>query len=110
MDEGIVREVQIPLAWVGVEELPVYQVNQAIGQSDPQGEIYVTFGHMTMPPLLGTPEQQAAQLEQVAYVPIKPVVRLGFTRGRLEELIGVLQQTLSNFDQARRATGRGEEG
>jgi hypothetical protein len=65
---------------------------------------------MTMPPLLGTPEQQAAQLEQIAYVPIKPVVRLGFTRSRLEEIIGVLQQTISNYDQARRTMGRGEEG
>ncbi len=100
MDEGFARNIEVPLAWVGVEELPILQVNQFIGQADPRGEFFLTFGQMTMPPLLGTPEQQAAQLEQIAYVPIKPVARLGFTRSRVEELIGVLQQTLINYDQA----------
>lgn len=105
MDEGIARNIEIPLAWVGVEELPILQVNQFLGQSDPQGEFFVTLGQMTMPPLLGTPEQQATQIQQIAYVPIKPIARLGFTRQRLEEFIGILQQTLVNYDQAQE-TGR----
>lgn len=109
MDERSAQNFQIPLSWVGVEELPIFQVNQFLSQSDPQGEFFLTCGQMTMPPLLGTPEEQTAQLERVAYVPIKPVARLGLTRRRVEELIDILQQTLSGYDRTQ-GTDRGENG
>lgn len=100
---------EIPLAWVGAEELPIFFVNQFLGQSNPPGEFFVTFGQMTLPAILGTPEEQVEQVQQIAYVPVKPVARMGFTRERLEELIGVLQQTLINYDQSQEM-GRGIEG
>ena len=89
--------IEVPIVWVGVEDAQVLFANQFLAQIDQQ-EIVLTFGQLTPPVLLGSPEQRAQQVERLGFIPVKTVARFGMTRARLEELIGVLQTTARNFD------------
>lgn len=102
------ERIDIPLVWVGAEEAPILLVNQFLGQSE-QEEIVLSIGQMTPPVLMGTREQIIEQARQVSYVPVRTVARLGLTRGRLQELMDVLQQTLANYDRAQQAREGGTE-
>jgi hypothetical protein len=94
---------RLPIRWVGVEDYPLLVTNHFLGQIGP-GEVILTFGQVVPPPILpGTPEQQAEQIAEVEYLPVRTVARLGLNRARLVELIGVLEQTLANYDQAHQA-------
>jgi len=68
----------------------------------------LTIGQSVDPALIGTPEERMAQLEQIAYVPIRPVARLAFSRARCEELIGILNVILEAYDHQQEEMG-GEE-
>jgi len=104
-EEGMER--QIPLAWIGAEELPVLFVNQFVGQFH-ENEFFLTIGQALPPALIGTPEERADQLEQIAYVPVKPVARLALTKRGCQELIANLQNILEGAEQFRQMRG-GEE-
>jgi hypothetical protein len=102
-------ERAIPTTWIGAEELPVLFVNSFVGQIHPQeGAFYLTIGQTVPPALVGTPQEQAEQLEQIAYVPVKPVARLALTRSRMEELVTILQMNLENYDQIRQQLTEGD--
>jgi hypothetical protein len=92
------QEIQVPIVWVGVEDTPVYASNQMLIQFSAANEFILTFGHLTPPVTLGTPEQQREQAEMISFVPVRPVARVGFNRQRLQELITVLQDNLRNHD------------
>jgi hypothetical protein len=96
---------QIPLAWIGAEELPVLFVNQFVAQVDEGGEFFLTLGQTMPPALIGTPEERAEQLEQIAYVPVKPVARLALTERGCRDLIANLQNVRESFEQLRRMRG-----
>src|SRR6266700_6143029 len=42
----------VPLVWVGVDDLPVYFLNQFLGQAD-GSEVYLTLGQVVPPALFG---------------------------------------------------------
>jgi hypothetical protein len=86
--------VTVQLTWVGTEEVPVVFVNQVMGQVDERGDVILSFGQMTPPALIGTPEEQAAQAHRLAYVPVKPVARFSMSRSRVVDLVNVLNQVL----------------
>jgi hypothetical protein len=91
--------IQVPIVWIGAEELPVLFANQFVAQVE-HGEVFLTVGQMTPPVILGaTEEERRAQAENVQYVPIKPVARLGMTPAKLRDLISVLQITLDNHEK-----------
>lgn len=69
--ENIERE--IPVSWVGAEELPILYANQFVGQVH-EDTFFLTIGQLVPPALIGTPEEQAEQLEEIAYLPVKPLV------------------------------------
>ena len=100
MDEGNTGR-PIPLTWIGAEELPVLFVNQFVAQVDEGGEFFLTLGQTLPPALIGTPEERAEQLEQIAYVPVKPVARLALTERGCQELIANLQNVRDNYEQLR---------
>jgi hypothetical protein len=88
-----------PIVWVGVEDLPVHFVNQFIGVVAPH-EVFLTLGTIVPPPILGaTEEERKAAAESIQFVQVKPVARIALTPARLRELIGVLNQTLSNYEK-----------
>ena len=100
----------IPTTWIGAEDLPVLFVNTFVGQVQPQERaFYLSIGQTVPPALIGTPEEQAEQLEQIAYVPIKPIARLALTRSKMEELIAILQVNLEQYDRIVEQMGEGEQ-
>jgi hypothetical protein len=88
----------IPLVWVGLDELPVLFANQFLIQHW-QDAFVVSVGQLVPPPVTGTPEEQAEEIDQISYVPVKPVARLGFTRERVRELIIFLEASLEQYDR-----------
>lgn len=101
MAEPTPQEISIPLVWLGAEEVPILFANQFMGQVDDHGEAIITVGQVTPPAILGTPEQQAEQIQNVAFVPVKPIARIALGTERLRELVAVLQQTLENQARVR---------
>jgi len=100
-------EREIPLTWIGTEELPLLWVNRFVGQGL-EDHFVLTIGQSVDPALIGTPEQRIAQLEQIAYVPIRPVARLAFSRARCEELIGILNIMKDGYDHQQQQQRGGE--
>jgi hypothetical protein len=91
--------VQLPLVWVGGDEVPILFANQFLGQYH-QDDFLLTVGQLAPPALLGTPEERREEALTMSFVPVKVLARFGMTRSRVEDLIGVLQQTLKNFEEA----------
>ncbi len=99
MDEENI-EFGIPLTWIGAEDLPVLFVNKFVGQVEPEEHVfYLTVGQALPPALIGTPEERLHQLREIAYVPIRPIARLAFTKRKLEELVAVLQTHLDQYEE-----------
>ena len=73
-----------------------------------EGAFYLTIGQTLPPALIGTPQERAEQLEQIAYVPVKPVARLALTRSRLQELAALLQTNLDQYDEMTRQMREGD--
>ena|SRR5438093_3342027 len=98
------RGVQVPIVWVGTDEVPVSLVNNFFAQfvQPDQDEFILTFGTVVPPPLLGTREQMEEQARAVSFVPVRAVARLGLTRQRVVELSTVLDTILRQYDEARR--------
>jgi len=93
--------VEVPLSWIGLDELPILFANQFIIQHQPN-EFIFTVGQMAPPALLGPPEVVAEQAREITHIPVKPLARIGMTRHRLAELIAVLQANLENHDRKMR--------
>jgi methyl-accepting chemotaxis protein len=77
--------------------------------------VVLTFGQLTPPAFLGTPEQITEQAKQISHVPTQTVARLVLTRMGMDQLIEVLRQTVENYDRAQQMAqqikkGRGDEG
>jgi len=68
--------------------------NQILFQVVGHDEYVLTLGHAVPPPILGTPQERAEQVQRVSFVPVKTLGRFSFTRARVEELVGVLQTIL----------------
>ena len=95
--------VQVPVVWVGVEELPVAFANQFVVQVD-RGEVFLTIGQLVPPPIIGaTEEERRAQAENIEFVQVKPVARLVMTPSKLHELATTLElgKTIHNAQQER---------
>ena len=90
--------IQLPIVYVGLEDVPILFGNHFIIQHE-QNEFILTAGQLTPPILLGTPEERLEQAKKLSYVPVRVVARLGFTRQRLEELIEALQENLRAYDE-----------
>lgn len=90
---------EIPLSWVGLEDVPLFFANQFICQFN-QDEFILTIGQMAPPALLGDEEQRTRQLEQLDQIPVRPLARIAFTPSRLVELINVLEANRWQYEQA----------
>ncbi len=94
--EGAPEFVQVPVVWVGADEMPVQFVNQAMGVVT-RDEIVLTLGALVPPAIIGTEEERRAQAENVQFIQIRPVARVGITEAGCEQMIKVLKESLSNF-------------
>jgi hypothetical protein len=90
--------IQIPAVWIGGDETPILLVNQFLGQFQ-DNEFILTFGQFAPPALIGTEKERREQVKEISFVPVKALARFTLTRSRLEELIGVLEETLKNHEK-----------
>jgi hypothetical protein len=88
----------LPLQWIDFDQTPILFSNHFLAQHQPN-EFVLTFGQVTVPPVVGTPEQIREQARGLTRVPIQTLCRAGLTRDRLVELIGILQATLEEHDR-----------
>jgi hypothetical protein len=93
------RGVDVPLAWVEFDEVPILFANHFLVQHQPE-EFVVTLGQVTGPPLVGTPEQVNEQIGQLTRVPINTLARVAVSRHRVTELISLLQAAVEEHDRA----------
>ena len=97
---------QVPLVWVGLEELPIQFASSLVVQLSGPNELVVTIGQAAPPMTTGTPEQQVEQLNRVQFIQGRPLVRLSVTPERAADFIRVLQEGLDNH--ARIIAGGGQ--
>lgn len=91
--------IEVPIVWVGADELPVLYANQFVAQVD-RDEVFLTVGQMLPPPILGATEADRREsAKTVQYVPVRPVARLAINPARLQELISVLEITKENLEK-----------
>lgn len=99
------EQIDLQVAWIGLEQAPIFAVNQLIAQTN-QGEVFLTFGQVSPPVLVGEPESQKEQLQNLGPLSVRPVVRLMLTPARLKEIAGVINDLVARTeteDQARAA-------
>jgi hypothetical protein len=76
------QPIELPVSWVGGDELPVLFANQFLVQTQGPHEFVVTVGQLVGPPLMGSPEEQAEQAAEISFVPVRTLARLSMTRTR----------------------------
>jgi len=91
-------QIQLPIAYLGVEETPIVFANQFAIQHF-QNEFIITIGQIAPPILVGSPEERREQAKNVGYIPVTIVGRFSLTKERIRELIGALQENLSNYEK-----------
>jgi len=97
--------IEIPVVWLGAEEVPILHANAFVSQFDPQtmDALTLTVGQTTFPAIAAaTDEEREEQIRNVAFVPVKPVVRLALTERRARELVAVLLANLDQLESARK--------
>lgn len=96
---------EVPLVWVGLEDMPVRTANNYISQVI-EDLFVVTFGFTNAPLILpGTPDEVAEQVAAVSVVTVTPVVRVAMTEGQLEKVIAGFQDNLKRF-RAKKEKGK----
>lgn len=100
----------MPIVWVGAEDLPVSFVNHFVGQVH-EGEVFLTFGVLVPPALMGDPEEVKTQVQLLDVVPIRSVARLSTTPQRIREFRTILDKVLLMLDQqAQQDRTEGDDG
>jgi hypothetical protein len=89
-------------AWIGTEDLPIHFANTFSGRIGPNA-IFIDLGSM-MPPAIESEED----LEEIRFVPVKPIARLALAPGGLDDLIKVLQSLRRNHRALLKAVEEGE--
>ena len=96
--------IEIPLRWRNLESLPVLAANQTLVQVDQAAGrpdlVLLVFGHVAPPAVIGTAEEQAAQMAELSEIAVQPLVRLSLSPQRLRELVQLLQQTVKRWPGA----------
>jgi len=66
MPEDEQDRVEVPLTWIGVEDVPILTANQMLIQFTARDESILGFGQVAPPILLGTEEERHQQLRMLA--------------------------------------------
>ena len=82
---------------MGAEDAPLLYANQFVLQRN-GSEFFLLIGQVTPPVVIGTPEEQEAQLDQVSFVPVKVVARVALNRERLGQLVSLPEQQKAVYD------------
>ena len=97
--------IALPLVWIDLEDADTRAVNQLIVQHH-KDEFILTFGHVTPPMLIGTPEENVAQAKMIPYVAVKVVAQMATTPAKVEAFVKAMQTVLDGYQELqRRRTG-----
>lgn len=91
------EEFVVRTSWVGLDEGPASTANQFVSQFDEE-MFYLSFGLLTPPLLLGTPEERREQLLQLDYLPVQTLARISVTPAGMRRLIEILQENLAKYE------------
>jgi hypothetical protein len=86
--------IQIPVAWVSLDEAPILLANQFLIQGDPDGGFILAIAQMAPPLLMGTPEERKEQAKQLGALTVKVLGRYSLSRSRAQALAGLLTNAL----------------
>jgi len=90
----------VTLKWGDLSHMPVLFTNHLLSQAQPQdGMLYLTFGHASPPPFIGTQEEVRAQVEAFDALEITPLARLAVTPEQLRNYIRVLTDNLQRYEE-----------
>ncbi|WP_164384008.1 hypothetical protein [Streptomyces sp. OM5714] len=88
---------------------PCNQFAATLGLPTQQGvpeAVYLTLGNAEPPFLVGTEAEISQQLQEMGgQLPVRSLGRFVLTRGRVDELIKILQTAAQQFDQAQAQGG-----
>ncbi len=98
--------VSVPLAWVGVDDVPVRAINQAYSQFDPDGLFVLTVGIANPPPLTGGKKANKELLQSLSAVKVTPVARLAMTEAHAESVMKALQKNVKQYRARKKAEGK----
>jgi hypothetical protein len=94
------EQVNITLDWPGRDEVPILFANQIIAQVN-SGEVFLTFGQVAPPAVLGTPAEQRQQVEEIkamGSIPVRTVARLSMTPAKLLDLVRILNEVVEKHE------------
>jgi hypothetical protein len=83
--------VAVKLRWDRTAELELTPANHFLIQSDGH-DFFLTVGHVAPPAVIGTAEEQAAELGRLDAIQVSVVARLMISRSRLRELRDLLNR------------------
>jgi len=93
--------IALPIAYVGLEELTIAHANHFVLQISPPDQFILVIGQVAPPLILGDEDESRQQLEQIAYIPAKPLARVALTQARVEELRDLCERQLKLLDSLR---------
>ena len=89
-------EVQLPVRYVGANDVPILLANQFLIQADEHGGGFIlSVGQLAPPILMGSIEQRRAQAGEIEFVPIRIIGRYSLARERAQALAGLLTRALA---------------
>ena len=93
------RPMPKPVKWTGYESLRTEHATHLVVQSH-GSELTLLFFEYQPPLMVGTPEEQAAQIEHLPHVEAKCVAKLVMSAPNAAQASGVLSGQLSHFNVA----------
>lgn len=107
------QQPAISFIWPDVTELEVRPVNQALTQLEAGGPdgpdgILLTLGYMAPPVVLGSGEETGVMFNAIGSLPVHAYGRYSLRPQRARAIIEILQQALTQYDEAK--PGVQEEG
>jgi hypothetical protein len=94
--------IQLPLSWVGHDDVPIVYANQFLIQYQLEGSFVLGIGQATPPALIGDRAQIEAQVRDIEFIPVRPLSRIALTEDKVKELIAALQASVTNAERVRR--------
>jgi hypothetical protein len=106
---GSRKVVTLPVTWDAFAELTPVAANAFVfqfvpGQDGKPHEVVLNVGFLGPPPVMGSAEEQVAQVKRLGGAAVKPIVRLTFSKERAEELRQVTDQILQMIEAASTAS------
>ncbi|MGD0247844.1 MAG: hypothetical protein ABSB75_02215 [Candidatus Limnocylindrales bacterium] len=98
-DEHI-EPVQMPLAYVGVDDAPIEFANQFAVQLG-KDALILLVGQVAPPFVLGTADEQRDQLRNTPFVPVRILARYGITLAVSRELRDLLTRQIELYDKVK---------